>query len=488
MSDFIRIIRPFLKNESFFRLIYITCLFLSSICFLEQICWVLIPCIMVWGSYFLWKRISSPQEIRKIRYYLILILFLLSGVVTAFLNYKNNLFDNLVMIYHAGICFFLLYGAHATNKKEEQKLEMYRIFYILTTLINMIAFIGLLFLFVFVRLDALGYTVGLFDNRYTGFYTHPNIAAFTSVIGIIGSHILYSKKKLPHQKYFLPRWFCFIGIALNLLTIWLADSNASFVYVCLYFFFYYVLSKGMEKQKKSFTLPTLFRLFFVFTIFVLASYGLRIASQNIVMNTLGTIHTITSGDSTEIDDSSFVFPTIPEEIEIGRRDQSDLSSGRLDSYGKALLLLQFKPLFGMGKANIIPYGDTYLYEGFLFFDLHNGYLTILLSCGIIGFYLFAVFLIQLLRKAFYLLDKFSDVSNEDKKMLILFLSSLLGYGAYAMFERTLLFDITFMVIIFWTLLGYFMSYAITYEDSREKKHVWLKELINSLQKVKNLLL
>ncbi len=73
-------------------------------------------------------------------------------------------------------------------------------------------------------------------------------------------------------------------------------------------------------------------------------------------------------------------------------------------------------------------------------------------------------------------------------MLALFLSSLLGYGAYAMFERTLLFDVTFMVIIFWAMLGYFMSYAMTYEDSREKKHVWGKELVNSLQKVKNLLL
>lgn len=489
MRDYITTIRPFIKNESFFRLLYIICLFLSSICFLEQICWILIPCIMIWGFYFLWKQIASPHKIRKVRYHWILILFLLSGVVTAFLNYKNNLGENLYMIYHAAICFFLLYGTHATNTKENQELEMYKIFRILTILINTIAFIGLLFLFVFVRLDAFGYTVGLFDNRYTGFYTHPNIAAFTSVIGIIGSHMLCSKKNMPNKKHFLPRWFCYTGIVLNLLTIWLADSNASFVYVCLYFFFYYyIFTNGMKKQKKSLTLNTLLRLFLVFAFFVLTSYGLRIATQNIVMNALGTIHTVTSVDPAELTDPSFVFPTITEEIEIGRRDQTDLSSGRLDSYGKALLLLQFKPLFGMGKANIIPYGNTYLYEGFLFFDLHNGYLTILLSCGMIGFYLFAVFLVQLLRKSFYLLDKFSNISKDDQKMLAMFLSSLLGYGAYAMFERTLLFDVTFMVIIFWALLGYFMSYAITYEDSREKKHVWVKELVNSLQKVKNLLL
>lgn len=488
MRDLITTIRPFIKNESLFRLIYIICLYLSTICFLEQVCWVLIPCIMVWGIYFLWKHFTTPHRIRKVRYHWILILFLLSGLVTAFLNYKNNLGQNLYMIYHAGICFFLLYGVHAANTKEKQKFEMYKIFRILTILINIVAFIGLLFLFVFVRLDAFGYTVGLFDNRYTGFYTHPNIAAFTSVIGIIGSHMLYSKIYIPSEKHSLPKWFCLTGITLNLLTIWLADSNASFVYVCLYFFFYYIFSNGMKKQKKTFTLSTLCRLVSVFAIVVLSCYGLRIASQNIVRNILGTIHTITPVESTELTDPSFVFPVITEEIEIGRRDQADLSSGRLDSYGKALLLLQFKPLFGMGKANIIPYGNTYLYEGFLFFDLHNGYLTILLSCGMIGFYLFATFLIQLLRKAYFLLDKLSEIFKEDQKILALFLSSLLGYGAYAMFERTLLFDITFMVIIFWAMLGYFMSYAITYEDAREKKHVWVKELVNSLQKVKNLLL
>ena len=488
MRDYIvTTIRPLLKSESCFRLIYIINLFLSSLCFLEQFSLTILPIIMVWSFYFLWKRFTSPSRIRNIRYHLILLLFLLSGVITAFLNYKDNLGNNLIMIYHAGICFFLLYGAHSTHANEEQKHEMYEIFRILTIMINTIAFAGLLFLFIFVRIDAFGYTVGLFDNRYTGFYTHPNIAAFVSVIGIIGSHMFSFKENLSKEAH-LPKWFCILGILLNLLTIWLADSNASFVYVCLYFFFYYIIFRKIGKEKKTLIFGLLLRSVIILGVLVLGSYALRMTSQNTVMNVLGTIHTVNSENITENEDTSCMFPAITEEIEIGRRNQSDISSGRLDSYKKALLLLQFKPLFGMGKANIVPYGDTYLYEGFLFFDLHNGYLTILLSCGMIGFYLFAIFLIRLLQKAYYLLINFSKISCEDQKMLALFLSSLLGYGAYAMFERTILFDLTFMVIIFWVLLGYFMSYAMTYEDSREKKHILIKELVNSLQKVKNFLL
>lgn len=488
MRNFITTVRAGLIDESYFRLIYITCFLLSTLCFLEQVCRILIPCIMVWGFYFIWKRFTSPHKMRNTRFHVSLLLFLLAGIFTTFLNYKDNFDGNLSMIYHAAICFFLLYGLHASGTKEEQSAEMYLIFHILTVFINIFAFAGLLFLLVFVRLDAWDYTIGLFDNRYTGFYTHPNIAAFTSVIGIIGSHLLCCKKGKQKEKYQLSRWFCFSGIFINMLTIWLADSNASFVYVCLYFFFFYIFYKDIGSQKKPLTLRTITRIFLIFTLFVLGSYGLRIASQNTVRNVLGAMHRTTSVDSTELTESSSVFPPMTEEIEIGRRNQSDISSGRLDSYKKALLLLQFKPLFGMGKENIIPYGDTYLYEGFLFFDLHNGYLTILLSCGIVGFYLFAVFLFQLLRKSFYLWKKLPEIDREEKKILALFLSSLLGYGAYAMFERTLLFDITFMVIIFWVMLGYFMSYAITYEDTREKNQLWRKEFVNSLQKVKNFLL
>lgn len=474
-----------LKNESQFRLFYVVCLFLSSICFIEKICWILIPFLMLWGAYFLWNHYLFTSQIHKVQYHMTLLLFIGAGIVTSFLNFESNLSENLFMIYHAIICFFLLYGAHSNGALEDQKKEIFHIFYVLTTLINVLAFLGLLFMLVFVRFQAFGYTIGLFDNRYTGFYTHPNIAAFTSVIGIIGCHLLCYKDDQAPKSYQLPKWFCITSSIIHVISIWIADSNASFIYVCIYFFSYYSFIKEFSKKNNSFSFRKLYYLFLAFILFVSVSYGLRYVTQNTFKSVLTLCHTVDSTELEQIAEDANLFPIISDEIEIGRRKQSDLSSGRLDSYYKALLLLQFKPILGTGKANIIPYGNMYLYNSFLFFDLHNGYLTILLSCGIIGFCLFLAFLLKLLKRAFFTLFHLQNVPSEDQKILSLLLASLLGYGVYSLFERTLLFDITFMVIIFWVLLSSFITYTKPYESLSPLKETQKNKLKNATKQLKN---
>ena len=57
---------------------------------------------------------------------------------------------------------------------------------------------------------------------------------------------------------------------------------------------------------------------------------------------------------------------------IGRDGNYELSSGRLDSLQKAMVLYQKNPILGIGKGNILEYGNRYLARGFQFFDLHNG--------------------------------------------------------------------------------------------------------------------
>ena len=218
------------------------------------------------------------------------------------------------------------------------------------------------------------------------------------------------------------------------------------------------------------------------TIFVLCNYGLRVSSQHGMVTLISQLHynMYSTTDTPYLEDGMLETP----EIEIGRVEQQDLSSGRLDSFQKAFLLFEVKPILGVGKANIVPYGERYLVNGFRFFDLHNGYLTILVSCGLVGFELFLLFLIELLRKAYYLVKKFTTIPEKDQQTVSVFISALLGYGAYAMFERTILFDITFMVIIFWVILGHFMSCALAYESEKERKKNILTELSQSLQAVR----
>lgn len=480
MKKILCVLKNCTQDEKVFRFSYILCLFLSSLCFIEKACLGLTTLNMLWALYFLKKRFTNKKNMKQIYCHALLLLFLISGVITAFLNKEDNFFDNIIMMYHAAICFILLYGMHSCSTKEERDKETFQLFKILTILINLFACAGLLVLVTFIRIQAFGYTIGLFANRFTGLYTHPNIAAFVSVIGIIGCHLLYNRKDEKNGKFYLPKWFCILGIVIHFLTIWLADSNASFVYTCVYFLIYICIKKDVLHNNKK---NNVLKILLLTTIFVLCNYGLRVSSQQGMVTLVSQLHynMYSVTDTPYLEDGMLETPNI---IEIGRVEQQDLSSGRLDSFQKAFLLFEIKPILGVGKANIIPYGERYLVNGFRFFDLHNGYLTILVSTGLVGFEIFLLFLIELLRKSYYLVKKFTTIQAGDQQTLSVFISALIGYGAYAMFERTILFDITFMVIIFWVILGQFMSCALTYQSKKEREKNILTDFSQSLQAVR----
>ena len=90
---------------------------------------------------------------------------------------------------------------------------------ILAFLITMFAVAGLLAAFLFTRVRAFSYCIGLMDNRFTGLYTNPNIAAYVSVVRLVCIHLMYGKSRDGAEKRKLPRWFLNLGIAVNVLTV-----------------------------------------------------------------------------------------------------------------------------------------------------------------------------------------------------------------------------------------------------------------------------
>ena len=82
-----------------------------------------------------------------------------------------------------------------------------------------------------------------------------------------------------------------------------------------------------------------------------------------------------------------------------------------------------------------------------------------------------------------LLKNFDTITSAEQHTFTILISALLGYGVYALFERTLLFDITFMVIIFWVLLGQFISTTVSYEKEGALYKNWGKSLSRSLRDV-----
>ena len=89
MEKFKCVLKNRAQDEKIFRISYILCLFLSSLCFIEKACLGLTTLNMLWALYFFKKRFSSKKNIKQICCYALLLLFLISGVITAFLNKED---------------------------------------------------------------------------------------------------------------------------------------------------------------------------------------------------------------------------------------------------------------------------------------------------------------------------------------------------------------------------------------------------------------
>ena len=452
-------VRKFLWDHSAFRCCYFLSLFLSSLCFVELGFQILTGVTMVWSVLILIDIFRRLYPRKNLKYFELLCAFVACGLATALLHAEDNLVTNLVMMYHVAVCFFIVYGMHAERDKEKVRREMFFMAKILAFLITIFAVAGLLAAFLFTRVRAFSYCIGLMDNRFTGLYTNPNIAAYVSVVGLVCIHLIYGKSRDGAEKRKLPRWFLNLGIAVNVLTVLLSDSNASMVFLLVYgtaFLFTRMYRKNGFSKGKILVKKTVLILLVALTASI-GCFTLREVSQYGMAQAINALHK--SGTTVVTSDAATSASEVL--VTIGRDGNYELSSGRLDSLQKAMVLYQKNPIMGIGKGNILEYGNRYLARGFQFFDLHNGYLTILISCGTVGLGLFLAFAVLAARKVMKAV--FRRYSQRGERELVILFCSLCAYAVYALFERALLFDITFMVVSFWMLFGYTMNETLIEE-------------------------
>lgn len=461
MQTIKRFVSSYLYDESAFRLLYILSLFFSSVCFIELPCQIATGIFVLWSIFILSNNLLNKKVFKSINYSGILITFIVSGLFTALIHANDNLPINLLMMYHVFICFFGFYGAYSNFNKKKLKVEMYTIFKIIVISSTVLSILGLIIALFFTKVELFGYYLGLRDNRYTGLYTNPNLSSFSSVIALVFCHYLIGKNDTnkPYKKI-LPNFIILLCIVSNFLALLLSDSNSSLLFLIVYmttllFFRLYQKDRG-KKITKIFKHSLI--LLIICSVGAFGMFFIRDACQQGAEMLINNIHKTENKTDTSNVMLSDDF------TEIGRGTDYEISSGRIDSLKKAMVLYNKNPLFGIGKGNIVEYGDRYLARGFSFTDLHNGYLTILISTGTVGLTLFMIFAFMI---AIRLIKKLSELDINDKSFPILF-SMIVAYGVFSLFERALLFDITFMVVVFWMILGYTMSFTV---DTRKvNKH------------------
>lgn len=470
-----------LKNSSLFRKLYIADLFFCNIAFLQIPAYVLLVFLFVWGVGLVIYNQRVNNTFFKLRFGLWIGAFLVFSLLSIIINFSATILYSLIMLLHVLVCFFVFYGMH-TEPNFDFRNELYsmaRFIVYVTTVANIIGIICLMF---GVTFEWYWIKFTIYENRFTGVYVNPNLLGFVSVVSIVCCHMLYKEKlmKSVYQPRVSKIWV-FTCIATNLFSLILCDSNASLVlalaYAIVYLIYIFFADKtGLSASKIIFKIIALV---VVGTFLVSSALVLRTICQtgfSVVLSKTNSIISVIMGDNDitlGISPAETNNPQEKKDVTFGHENKN-IDSGRFKLWKESINLFKISPIIGISNGNIIFYSEEYS-NGVLNYsyhksDLHNGYLTIFVSTGIIGFLLFGIFGFRFAKhSAQHLFLQKKTFRNDVYPCLFAF---LFAYLIYAMFEKALLYDISFMVMWFWLMMGYMSCYIAKFEPMLETQYLF----------------
>lgn len=471
-----------LKDTSLFRRIYIIDLLFCNIAFLQIPAYILLVFLFVWGVRLLVLNQLKNNTFFKLRFGLWIGAFLGVTLISILFNYSVTLFYSVLMFLHILICFFVFYGMH-TEPDFNFRDELYfiaRLIVYVTTIVNIVGIISLMAGFSF---EWYWIKFTIYENRFTGCYVNPNLLGFSSVVSIVCCHMLYKKDFM--NKVNQPRvskiWIM-ACISTNLFSLILCDSNASLVlalgYAIVYVVYVFFADKtGISTSKIilkiiSLVLVGAFLVGSVVLFRTICQEGFSVVFSktasivDILKENNKTSNSLTEKNKQKEDksDSAVTFT----------HENKNIDSGRKKLWKESINLFKISPIIGISNGNIIFYSEEYA-NGALSYsyhqsDLHNGFLTILVSTGIIGFLLFGIFGFRFAKhSAQHLFLQKKTFRNDVYPCLFAF---LFAYLLYSLFEKALLYDVSFMVMWFWLMMGYMSCYIAKFEPMLERQYLF----------------
>lgn len=466
MSD----IKSLLIDTSFFRKCYIICLFLCQISFLQIFTYVTVPFLFIWGVVLIFRNEIKHKSFRKLRYGLWIAAFIICTSITSLIYIMDNFYMNLIMIFHISICFFIFYGMH-TEENVNHTSEIYSISRFIVYATTILGIIGLILLMCGVSFEFLWVKFVIYENRFTGLYSNPNLLGFSSVVALFSCNILIKDKfiKKSGQTRVSHIWIA-ACVMTSLISLFLCDSNASLV-LCMAYGIFIVANKFVSRKKELTPKK------FIKKIGATAISGVIIVFSLLMIRYFcQTGFSLLMVQKAEVQQGTLTAEQIGE-ITSFSHENTNIDSGRFKLIENSAELFLKYPILGIGKGNIIEYSQKYVQNSKLaynlnFSDLHNGYLTILLSGGIIGFALFTIFGIRfgknVIQVSFKNRTKFKDTE------IPCVISFICAYLIYALFEKALLYDVSFMVMYFWLIMGYISTVLVKYKKEDTEQNLLMQ--------------
>ena len=462
-----------LTDNSIFRRAYIVCLFLCAVSFVQIVAYAALVVLFCWGVFLLIYNETRRHTMFKTRMGAWLLAFVLMTMVTAIIHITDNFFYNIVIELHICICFYIFYAVH-TEKDLNFRRELYSVCRFLVYTTTVIGVIGLAFLMAGIQFEVLWVKFIVYENRFTGLYSNPNLMAFDAVAAIFCCHMLTKKDfiKISGKERVSRIWIASC-VGVNAISLLLCDSNGGLVLMVAYAFFFLVYKMfGAERRLKLRQILTKGIACLLAGVFLVgATLFVREICQKGITQVMQSTDAVVSQYEREISPDKDMFSATAR-IATFEHQNKNIDSGRIKLWKQAAQMFREFPIFGVGKGNVYSYGEEMFENGIAFSDLfgswlanyttdfHNGYISILVCSGVVGFVFVTIFGLRFAKHITVHVFRRDDLKESILPCMWAF---LFAYAVYSLFEKTLLYDVSFTVMFFWMIMGYTSCFLCRYE-------------------------
>lgn len=426
--------------------------------------------IAISGAILLFSDFLTRRVIFKPKYCGLLILFVISVALSSICNMKYGIADNAKTIVWTCIQMFLLMAADTELPVETQKkhfriiTETYCGIWLIGCILSIYEF--LIQYYAIWKLDGtVGKTVeGFFEGRLHGVFTDPNYASLCAVAAIVFA-VLNTKKSLLGKIYHIFAIICF-----GVYTV-LAGSRTTSLVLCIFAF---LVGTFLAWNKLTSLIHIKAVQIIVSLLIGAVCVGIPIlgeASVKYVSTQAANLYM----DIADIDPSKrevYIDPAfrdqihVPDntgEISFDRPDvteSSDISNNRISIWTDYLNVFKKSPIVGTSPRNALAFAEDHFDSLFIIdrqYSIHNSYLAVLVSTGILGTLCLVPWAIATVIEIFGYIIR--NRHRQDRFYRRIFLmSSLLVCFAIAAFPLMFVFFSNMIIdLIFWFSLGYTKS-------------------------------
>lgn len=391
---------------------------------------------------FRWKRY------RKMKNFFLCILFLISYVVSSFLNIRYGIMENIQALLWLTCQIEILYIASFEYSAEEMKQELKilgTVYIVWCTIANLVSLSMIFWGFEYKYVDSQKgvHWIGYLRGRLWGVYDDPNHGAVITVIAVFLMLYLWRAANKKSQKVCIV-----MGLVVNVLYMGFSNSRTAMIafgggLLCWSFLYLRLKKKTVVRA--------------------------AILSMGIIILTVGGLTAFEKVNvqvykwavSQNLERSKNISQKKPNERK--KELAKDSSNGRIDIWSSGLEIAKTTPIYGTSFRNMVSYSkenlpETYIVNNKLvdYDSLHNMFLDVLVSQGAIGIILTLLLIgntIGTLWKGRLYLKK------NDHDIMILGFTILVSMTAASQFYSYLFYLHAPQTFFFWLCMGYIVTIA-----------------------------